>query len=160
MNADASTLLFSSDRALIDVILDQLIPANPDKGIPAAGGLGIADYLGDVAARDPAVAKALETLFTGARDWLSGSGQSLEALALADQTALVSWLQQTHADHFEVLLSNTYMGYYSRPDTRELLGLSALPTQPNGYAVPLESREEISALTRTVRERGPCYRSC
>jgi len=43
------------NRALLDDILDQLIPANPAKGIPSAGAFGVGDFITARAMEDDSV---------------------------------------------------------------------------------------------------------
>ncbi|OED43210.1 hypothetical protein AB833_04355 [Chromatiales bacterium (ex Bugula neritina AB1)] len=164
MVAETSLFSESADRNLIDGILDALIPPNAQSRIPGAGELGIAEYLEKVANEDAVVADAVVAIM----DALRGKGglQKLPAerngAELNEQGNVQSanWLQQHYPEQFGHLVKTTYMGYYSRADIRGLLGLSSEPTQPNGYAVPIEPPDEMAALTRSVRERGPCFRSC
>lgn len=135
------------ERALLDAILDQLIPANRDRDIPAAGELGVAGFL----ARE-----------AGGNVELSGAITAL--LAKAEKSAgdmSPSAVRQLEADlprEFQKLLVATYKGYYSRPDMRALVGVGAHPIHPRGYDVPPEPPEVMDALTAPVRARGPFYR--
>ena len=57
----------------------------------------------------------------------------------------------------EMCIRDRYKGYYSRPDIREKLGLSAHAVHPKGYDVKKESEELLDALTEPVRQRGPIF---
>ena len=56
------------------------------------------------------------------------------------------------------MLTETYKGYYSRPDIRQKFGLSKKPVHPSGYLVVSESNDYLALITDTVRARGPIYR--
>ncbi len=137
-----------NDRKLLDAILDQLIPANPDKGIPAAGGFGTGDFIEERAQGDVHLGKALATLLKRAGA-LAGGGMT---------SAVVRQLESERPAEFSELLALTYMGYYSRPEIPALVGVGAHPVHPQGYAVAPEPPEMIEALTAPVRARGKAYR--
>ena len=44
------------EKAMLDAILDQIIPANAERGIPSAASLGLSNHLAMVATEDPALA--------------------------------------------------------------------------------------------------------
>lgn len=135
-------------RSRLNAILDILVPANPERGIPAAGAAGVAEFIDKARAEDPDTANALDDLLSHAAS-LSG-----------DVTPeLVRLLESARPHAFETLLRLTYMGYYSRADLRARVGVSALPVHPVGYAVVRETESELEALVAPVRARGPIYRS-
>lgn len=136
-----------TESGLLNAILDQLIPPNPSKNIPGAGELGVAGYLNDQAMHDIRVRTSIETLL-------------LRAAQLADEVSpsFVRQLETELPGSFAVLLSETYKGYYSRPDMREKVGVGAHPVHPQGYAVAPEPAGLIDDLTAPVRARGPVYR--
>jgi len=134
-------------RKLIADILDELVPASADGRVPAAGKLGVADFLFSAAS-------GLE------REHLA----SLAALAERfsedpDATSLAQRLEVEAPEAFRTLLTLTYKGYYSRPGIRPLFGLSERPVHPSGYEVARESDELLAELTAPVTHRGPCYRN-
>lgn len=137
-----------NDRNLLDAILDQLIPANPDKDIPAAGDFGTGDFIEEHVQRDEDLGKALSTLLKRAGE-LAGGGIT---------PTVVRQLESELPAEFSKLLVMTYMGYYSRPNIRALVGVGAHPVHPLGYPVALEAPELIDALTAPVRARGKAYR--
>ena len=140
-------VLTKEKRALLDAILDILIPANDAKNIPAAGCAGVADFIAKRASENTAVREAIADLINRAE------------LHKGDVTeAVVRQLETDTPDSFALLLRLTYMGYYSRPDIRGLLGLAEWPVHPKGYEVPLESGDFINDLTDPVRARGAIYR--
>jgi len=134
-------------RGLLIEILDQLIPANPKKRIPAAGSFGVVDFIEARATDDEFITNALNQLLSKAAE--------MDATVNAD---MVAKLESTDAENFRVLLNLTYMGYYSRPEIRSLVGVASWPVHPKGYEVPLEPADMIEELTAPVRSRGPMYR--
>ena len=137
-----------TDRSLLDAILDQLIPANPAKGIPAAGDFGTGDFVDECAQRDDDLGTALATLLNHA-----------DKLAAAGVTAdVVRQIESECPAEFTKILVATYMGYYSRPEIRSLVGVGLHPVHPDGYRVVAEPPELMEALTAPVRARGKAYR--
>jgi len=136
-----------ADRVVMDSILDQLIPANPDRAIPGAGELGVADYLAQVALDNASLSSALKEIL-----------KRMSTLTGNVTTDDVRRLESDCPAEFELLVTETYKGYYSRPDMRAKVGVGAHPVHPNGYAVDPEPAELLRKLTTPVRTRGACYR--
>lgn len=141
------------EHALLDAILDQLIPANPDRGIPAAGALGVADFLGGQAGADSELSAAISALLARGTE-LAGAAE----LAGGITPDAVRQLESALPREFRLLLVAAYKGYYSRPDIRACFGLAAHPVHPGGYDVLPEPHELMEELTAPVRARGPFYR--
>ncbi len=131
----------------LDALLDVLIPANRDRGIPAAGELGVAAFVTEAAARNPALNSALVTLIARAGELADG---------ITPHT--VRQLETELPEAFNLLLTETYKGYYSRPDMRAKLGVGSDPVHPAGYEVVRETPELLNKLTAPVRARGPLFR--
>jgi hypothetical protein len=136
-----------SDRITLDAILDQLIPSNPERGIPSAGAVGVATYLSSVAARDEDFAMQVRALLT-----------RTASLAGDIPPTAVRQLETDLPEAFRALLTETYKGYYSRPDMRAKVGVGEHPVHPRGYAVSAEPPELLESLTAPVRARGPNFR--
>jgi len=135
------------NRQLLDGILDQLIPANPEKGIPSAGACGVGDFIALRAAEDDAISTALNELLSSAAP-IDGK-VSVE---------MVRQLEANNAMSFSLLVRLTYMGYYSRGEIRSLVGLGSWPVHPTGYEVPIEPANMLEKLTASVIKRGQAYR--
>lgn len=146
------------EKAMLDAILDQIIPANAERGIPSAASLGLADHLAMVATEDPALATQFHEGL--ARAEALSTGEPFEALDNDHQVTVLRQLEQEEPGFFKPLLRHTYMGYYSRPDIRTLFGPSSNPVHPDGYDVSRESPELMAELTEPVRRRGSLYRAC
>ena len=147
-----------AERRLLNGLLDVIVPASADGRVPAAGRLGVAAFLADKAADDPALAASICRILTHASRLAAAQGAAFEELEAAGRMAIVAALQRAEPDAFMALLRHTYMGYYSRPDVRPYFGLSDRPTQPEGYAVPDDDPEELADMVAPVRTRGRCYR--
>jgi len=137
----------------LNAILDQLIPGNPERDIPAAGFAGVADFIEMSKAGDPAIAAEVD-------DLLSYASSLADHITPADITPeFVRRLEIDKPEAFRTLLRLTYMGYYSQADLRGKIGVGSWPVHPRGYVVARESDAELEALTAPVRARGPVYRS-
>ncbi|MHA3979187.1 hypothetical protein ACW9UR_16035 [Halovulum sp. GXIMD14794] len=134
-------------RPALYALLDRIIPPNTKKGIPGAGTFETADYLARAAAEDRALKGAVISLL------------KLLGASAADITVdRVRDLEAEAPEAFGALVRAVYMGYYSRPEIRGLVGLAAHPVHPKGYTVAGESADELDALTAPVRARGKVYR--
>ena len=135
------------DAVRLSAILDELIPANPQRDIPAAGAAGVAHFLSDKAQADAGFHATVSSLLRLAAD-------------MADEvtTDLVRQLEATAPGDFNKLLTETYKGYYSRPDIRAKFGVGVHPVHPQGYDVERESAEMLAELTAPVVARGPLFR--
>ncbi len=142
----------SEYRQLLDGILDQLIPANPEKRIPAAGAFGVGEFMEARAAEDQSIMDALLQLL------MNGAAREARSTESRVSSEMVAHIESNDAANFNVLLSLTYKGYYSRPEIRSLVGLESWPVHPKGYDVPVEPADMINKLTAPVKERGPMYR--
>jgi len=142
--------LDDAQRKLLCSLLDQIIPASADGRMPAAGALGVAEFIEQRVTTDADLAKLIVNGLTRTAGLVDGDGSRLGA-------SLIARLEQEEPAFFEALLRQTYRGYYSRGDIRALLGLSAKPVHPDGYDVPEQDPGEIAALTEPVKMRGRCY---
>ena len=135
------------EKKILSEILDELIPANPDKKIPSAGQLGVVSFIFEVASKTPKLQDDIKLVLEF-------------VISKADKVSpyLVREMERLHPRAFGSLLTETYKGYYSRPDIRKKLDLSEKPVHPFGYEVKSESNEYLKELTENVRARGTVYR--
>ena len=135
------------EKKILSEILDELIPANPDKKIPSAGQLGVVSFIFEVASKTPKLQDDIKLVLEF-------------VISKADKVSpyLVREMERLHPRAFGSLLTETYKGYYSRPDIRKKLYLSEKPVHPFGYEVKSESNEYLKELTENVRARGTVYR--
>jgi len=135
------------ETILLCAILDQLIPANREREVPGAGELGVAHFLSEVASKDCQFGNQVTSLLRVAQTSADGV-----------TTDLVRQLETDLPDAFAALLTETYKGYYSRPDIRAKVGVGGHPVHPLGYEVARETPELMDELTAPVRARGPVFR--
>ncbi|MCY4405647.1 MAG: gluconate 2-dehydrogenase subunit 3 family protein [Rhodospirillaceae bacterium] len=147
-----------AEGRLLEGLLDEIVPASADGRVPAAGRLGVVEFLARKASDDPALAALIRTVLTRAAAPEECRGGSFDAMDAAGRIAIVEALEGAEPDAFTALLRHTYMGYYSRPDVRPHFGLSNHPTQPDGYELPEDDPDELEAMLAPVRARGGCYR--
>ena len=150
----------NDERDLLMAVLNQLIPANQGRGIPAAGDAGIADYLGGIAKGDTKAGHLLSLGLKRAEELASNAGGAFVSLDAESQVAVMRQLEAAEPEFFATLIRHSYMAYYSRSDIRALLGLSAKPVHPDGYDVPRETPDFMAELTAPVRRKGQVYRAC
>ena len=155
------SIAWSADgKALLNGLLDEIIPASDDGRIPSAGSLGVEDFIANKAREVPGLGALLERGLRTAQALLEPKGDTFEALSPADRLALAESLERREPDFFTALTRYTYMGYYTDPTIPPHFGLSAKPPHPYGYEVPDESPEELTALVAPVKKRGRCYQKC
>ncbi|MEM6658633.1 MAG: hypothetical protein AAF625_11135 [Pseudomonadota bacterium] len=144
-------MLNETNRPILDAILDELIPPSEDGKIPGAGALGVAGFLltANAYASDPA--GSVQTI-------LNALSADFAALPRDEKVAALKRVEAAHGQAFETLVRLTYMGYYSRPDTRPYVGVGAHPIHPKGYLVDREDAALMDELTAPVRARGKVYR--
>jgi hypothetical protein len=141
-----------NDAATLAAVLDCLIPADPSRGLPAAGALGVADYvvtrLGDAFGL---IRPGLAALDAGARE---RGAKRFADLARAERDALLRAHAANDPGFVPGLLFQTYAGYYQSPAVLEALGLEGRPPHPEGYAIGPDDPQ----LLDPVRARPPFYR--
>lgn len=132
------------------VLLNTLLPGD-DADWPAAGDLGLAAQMAEMAALAPGAPEAL--------DWLLGALPADFATYTQDarEDALRA-LEAAQPDRFGQVITAAYNAYYTDPRVRDLIerltGYPNRPPQPEGYA--LEPFDE--SLLDAVRARGPIWR--
>ena len=128
--------------------------------IPSAAEFGVADFVAQKVSDKP----DLQLLFKQGLEYLEAvlqrSEKAAAELSNEEWIALVCQLEKSQPTFFEMLLRTTYMGYYSESAIRPLFGLSAGPTQPEGYLVAADDPMELDRMLEPVRQRGVCYREC
>jgi hypothetical protein len=150
----------ADEKALLNGLLDEIIPASDDGRIPSAGSLGVEDFIANKAREVPGLAALLKRGLRTAQALLEPKGDTFEALPPADRLALAKILERREPDFFTALTRYTYMGYYTDPTVPPHFGLSTKPPHPYGYEVPDESPEELTALVEPVKKLGRCYQKC
>ena len=137
----------ATEIEVLKSLLDTIIPPNSKKNIPGAGMKGVIEFLFKESVSDNSLEKDFKSLIVQA--------ESLENIDVNDRIRV---LEKDQCVAFSKLIRAVYMGYYSRPEIRLVLGLSERPVQPEGYLVETETQQEILDLTSSVRTRGKTYR--
>jgi len=144
-------MLNETNKPILVAILNELIPPGQDGKILGAGALGIAEFLPTANAYAPDPAGSVQTI-------LDAVSADFVALPTDEKVAALKRVEAAHGQAFETLVRLTYMGYYSRPDTRPHFGVGAHPIHPKGYPVDREDAALMDELIAPVRARGKVYR--
>ena len=147
-----------SHKALLNRILDEIIPASDDYRIPSGGSLGVAEYLEARAKETPELEEQFQRGLDRVAALAERKGGVFEDLSSDERQQLVADLQTLEPDFFCALLRHTYMGYYTEPSVPPLFGLTDKAPHPDGYDVPDEDVEKLERLVDPVKARGRCYR--
>ena len=147
-----ATFLSADQRALLDSVLDRLIP--PAGAMPGAGEAGTADYLDVVAGESPRLASLFMAGLRNIETTAVRRGSSFLEMDGDQQDEVLGHVESSKSAFFETLLMHTYNGYYSNPAVIEALGLEARPPQPRGHEVEFGDFSTLEA----VSSRGQAYR--
>lgn len=147
------TMSAQEERTLA-AVLDQIIPARSDSGLPAAGVLVLDRALRILAQRPDLGLRLVEEL--QAIDGLArGRGASgfadLDAAGKPDVLRVAS---EQHPAVFGELLMFAARAYYQHPQVLEAIGLEPRPPYPDGYKV----EPTDFSLLDGVRRRSKIYR--
>ena len=130
-------------RTLVNV-LDTIIPASRQRGMPAAGQIGVAEHVLQATDLLPVVAAGLSALIDAGFDDLDPP----------QRVGALNELAGSQPGFLPLLLFQTYQGYYQNAATLEALGLPPRPPHPLGY----EIEENDLSLLEPVRAREKLYR--
>jgi hypothetical protein len=130
-------------RTLVNV-LDTIIPASRQRGMPAAGQIGVAEHVLQATDLLPVVAAGLSALIDAGFDDLDPP----------QRVGALNELAGSQPGFLPLLLFQTYQGYYQNSATLEALGLPPRPPHPLGY----EIEENDLSLLEPVRAREKLYR--
>ena len=147
-----------SHKALLNRILNEIIPASGDSRIPSGGSLKVAEYLDDRFKDTPGLEEQFNRGLDRATILVQRKGLVLDQLSSDDCRQVVADLEELEPDFFYALLQHVYMGYYTDPSVPPLFGLTDKAPHPDGYDVPDEDLEKLESLVEPVKARGQCYR--
>lgn len=160
-NDDKTATWTKGERDLLDGLLDAIIPADADSGLPAAGALGVADFLAQQVQETPALGDLLAQGLTKAAALVEKeTGDGLESLTPEEREAVARKLEASDHDFFMTLVRLTYIGYYTHPAIPPHFGLPDHPPQPEGNDLPPDDPAELAKMLETVRNRGKIWRDC
>ena len=144
--------LSSEQRALLDSILDRLIPA--EGAMPGAGQNGTAEYIDGVVGQSTRMARLFGAGLRNIELAAARRGASFVELSGEAQDEILNGIEANESAFFETLLGQAYNGYYSNPEVVAALGLEARPPQPRGHEVEFGDFGTLNS----VAARGTAYR--
>lgn len=147
--SNGNTILSDEQRGLLAAALNRIVPANGD--MPAAGDLGIADFVESIAAaatgRRRILLDGLAQIEIAARE----RGGVFSALQPAAQTATLQAVADARPAFFQELVTQTYRGYYTNETVFDLLKYRA-PNRADYNPKPFDE-----SLLEPVKQRGPIW---
>ena len=150
----ASSSFFSDAQfELVTEVLSRIIPANEE--LPGAGEIAV-NYLDGVVGGSPRLKRifnhGLSQIEVGAYRMYA---QDIPSLSGEEIDLVLRQVEVDEGEFFDLLVRQTYNGYYTDPRIVELLGLEARPPQPLGHRV---GQGNIT-LIENVKNRGIVYRA-
>ena len=130
--------------------MDAIVPAAD--GMPAAGEVGVLEYLELVATRDADVRRQLRRAAT-ALDKRAGPSP-FASLPHERRTRVLAELEAKELAVFEVLRDFVYEGYYTRPEVWKRLGFEFYGPDRPGPGVPPFDENAVEG----IRALSPLYR--
>lgn len=133
-------------------VLNLLIPADVERGMPAAGELDFMGYVSEFASGYlAAIGEEIDQIIQAAE---KRHGAKFSALASSEQQELFEQLQSSQPRFAINIQVQTLNCYYQDDRVMEALGMEARPPFPEGYDVV---SGDLSLLD-PVRNRGIIYR--
>ena len=117
----ASLFLSEPQRALLDMVLDRIIPREGE--LPGAGELGVAGHIDGVVGKS----RELRRLFAEGLASIEITGSEMfssefAALSGQERVAVLRRVESEHAEFFQALVLHTYAGYYTKSNRHTAAG--------------------------------------
>lgn len=144
-----NTILSDSQRGMLAAVLNRIVPASGD--MPAAGELGIADFVESVAAGANPKRRLLMEGLVRIELAASERGGSFAALAEQAQDETLRAVQTESPEFFQELVTQTYRGYYTHETVCGALGYRP-PNRSDYDPLPFDE-----SLLEPVRQRGKIW---
>ena len=137
---------------MVTEVLNQIIPAN--EKLPGAGEIAV-DFLDEVVGGSP----RLKLIFSHGLSHIEVVAyrfysQDFPSLSGGRRDAVLRRVEADQGEFFDLLVRQTYNGYYTDLRIVELLGLEPRPPQPLGHSV----NQGNITLIENVKNRGIAYR--
>ena len=150
--ATSSSFFSDAQIDLVTEVLNRIIPAN--ERLPGAGEIAV-NYLDEAVGGSP----RLKRIFGHGLSHIDVVSYRLYSQDFPSLTGeqMYAVLRQVEADEgefFDLLVRQTYNGYYTDLRIVELLGLEARPPQPLGHRL----QQGNLSLIENVKNRGIAYR--
>ncbi len=149
---DQGDKLTAVQRAILDEVLNLIVPPSANGRMPGAAEVGVPDYLyAEAADALPGLRVELDELERLARARFT---RGFAELQHAEQRSLVDEQRKREPLFMQRLAMETLASYYQHDRVLAGLGLEARPPYPKGHEVP---QGDLSLLD-PVRARGKIYR--
>ncbi len=146
-------ILGAARRALLDAVLDRIIPAR--EALPGAGGLGAGSSLESaMRASVPLRRLLIDGLVEIDLESERTAGTAFVHLDADRQDAVLVAIEAAHPQFFTTLVDYTYRGYYTDPRVYAAIGYDGEPPQPHGHTLPAFD----VALLDLQKKRAPFWR--
>jgi hypothetical protein len=149
---DAESPLTGAQRAILDAVLNLIVPPSADGRMPGAAEVGVPAYLFAEAA--DALPVLREELAEIERRASARFARGFAALGEGERRSLVEELRAQAPSFMSRLAMETLACYYQHDRVLEGLGMEARAPYPKGYQVV---QGDLSLLA-PVRARGKIYR--
>ncbi len=148
-----SRQLFSpTQRALLDSVLDRLIP--PQGNRPGAGSLGVGDFVESVAAGEPGLIRLFMQGLSAIEIAAAERGpDGFTALSNEEKDAALRSVEASNADFFDQLVLQVYNGYYTDLTVFGAIGYNLPSVSAPGAKVELLDE----TLLEAQRQRPPFW---
>ena len=151
-NLDPESVLTAAQRAIVDAVLNLIVPPSADGRLPGAAEVGVPAFLvAEAADALPALCEELDELERRARARFARGFAALEA---RERGSLLGETRAQAPAFMSRLAMETLACYYQHDRVLEGLGLEARAPYPKGYEVV---PGDLSLLA-PVRARGKIYR--
>ena len=145
--------LNEKQQQVFDIIIDCIIPASPERSMPAASEVGVWAFIVRLANDEAAtIAKGVDWLDAESAAWL---GESITRAEHARVVACMAHLRELHPGCLDRLARLTMSCYYQHDAVLRGIGMEPRPPFPLGHTV---AAGDLTLLD-PVRQRGPIFRS-
>ena len=151
-NFSVQSALTPAQRAILDLVLNLIVPPSADARMPGAAEVGVPAYLCAEAADSlPVLREELDEIERRAQAHFA---RGFVVLAHSERKSLVEGLRGQTPAFMSRLAMETLACYYQHDRVLAGLGLEARPPYPKGYQVV----QGDFSLLEPVRARGKIYR--
>jgi hypothetical protein len=151
-STDPAQAFSAAQRAVLDIVLDLIVPPSADGRMPGAAEVGVPAYLSTEA--PDALPELLQELEQLERRALERFARGFAQLGQSERQTLVGELRAQAPSFMSRLALETLACYYQHDRVLAGLGREARPPYPKGYQVV---QGDLSLLD-PVRARGKIYR--
>ncbi len=152
MSKDPVEITDSGQRAILDLVLNMIVPPSADGRMPGAAEVGVPAYLvAEAADALPLLRQELEQLERRSRERYA---RGYAELGEGERKDLIAEMRAQASAFMQRLAMETLACYYQHARVLEGLGREARPPYPKGYQVV---QGDLSLL-EPVRARGKIYR--